>query len=132
MQYIKHYYVDEDNNTFCCESPEPKYKRHPWKEYAGLSVKVWLSDAEGVDVCLAELPDSTPVSTIVDPDCGKNQIKVLTEAEYQLVATPYFEAQTLSGEAQQARQNDDETTAEAKETAAAAKIAEATTAIRAL
>lgn len=132
MQYIKHYYVDEDNNTFCCELSEPKYKRHPWKEYTGLNVKVWLSDAEGVDVCLAELPDSTPVSNIVDPDCGKNQIKVLTEAEYQSVATPYFEAQTLSGEAQQARQDDDETTAEAKETAAAAKIAEATTAIRAL
>ena len=133
MQYIKHYYVDDDYNTFCCEvTPEPKYKRHPWKEYAGLDVKVWLSDSDGVDVCLAELPDSTPVSTTVDPDCGKNQIQVLTEAEYQSVATPYFEAQTLSSEAQQARQDGDEAIAEAKETASAAKLAEATTAIRAL
>lgn len=132
MQYIKHYYVDDDHNTFCCEAPEPKYKRHPWKEYVGLDVKVWLSDADNVDVCLAELPDSTPVSTVVDPDCGKNQIQVLTGSEYNTVAVSYFEAQTLSGEAQQARRNGDEVTAEAKETAAAAKLTEATTAIRAL
>jgi hypothetical protein len=131
MQYIKHYYVDDDHNTFCCEAPEPAYKRHPWKEYAGLNVKVWLSDSDGVDVCLAELPDSTLVSTLVS-DCGKNSIQVLSEAEYNSVATPYFEAQTLYREAQQARQDGDEETAEAKETAAAAKIAEATTAIRAL
>jgi uncharacterized protein YfeS len=131
MQYIKHYYVDDENNTFCCETSEPTYKRHPWKEYAGLDVKVWLTDSEGVDVCLAELPDTTSVSTVVS-DCGKNSIQVLTEAEYNTVAVPYFEAQTLSGEAQEARQQDDEITAEAKETAAAAKIVEATTAIRAL
>lgn len=130
MQYIKHYYVDDDHNTFCCEvTPEPKYKRHPYKEYVGLDVKVWLTDADNVDVCLSELPDSTPVSTIVS-DCGKNEVQVLTEAEYNTVAVSYFEAQTLSGEAQEARRQDDEATAEAKETAAAAKFTEATTAIR--
>jgi hypothetical protein len=132
MQYIKHYYVDDDHNTFCCEvTPEPKYKRHPWKEYVSLDVKVWLTDSDEVDVCLSELPDSTPVSTIVS-DCGKNEVQVLTESEYQSVITPYFEAQILSGEAQEARRQDDEATAEAKETAAAAKLTEATTAIRAL
>lgn len=132
MQYIKHYYVDDNNNTFCCEvTPEPKYKRHPWKEYAGLNVKVWLSDSDDVDVMLAEVPDSTPVATTVSP-CGKNAVQVLTEAEYNTVATPYFEAQTLSAEAQQARQSGDETTAEVKETDAAAKLTEATTAVRAL
>lgn len=131
MQYIKHYYVDDNNNTFCCEASEPSYKRHPWKEYAGLDVKVWLTDSEGVDVCLAELPDTTAVSTVAS-DCGKNAIQVLTEAEYNSVATPYFEAQTLSGEAQQARQDGDEATAEAKETAAATKLTEATTAIQVL
>ena len=72
------------------------------KEYPGLDVKVWLSDSEGVNVMLSELPDSTPVSTIVSP-CGKNAIQVISEAEYQSVATPYFEAAVLSGEAQQAR-----------------------------
>ena len=132
MQYIKHYYVDDDHNTFCCEvTPEPKYRRHPCKEYAGLDVKVWLSDSDGVDVCLAELPDTTSVSTIVS-DCGKNEVQVLTEAEYQSVTTPYFEVQTLFGEAQQARRDGDEATAEEKETTAAAKLSEATTAIRVL
>jgi hypothetical protein len=132
MQYIKHYYVDDEQNTFCCEEPcSAKYKRHPWKEYPGLDVKVWLTDADGVDVMLAEVPDSTSVSTIVN-DCGKNSVQVLTEEEYNSVSVPYFEAQTLSGQAQEARQQDDESTAEAKETAATAKLTEATTAIRVL
>lgn len=132
MQYIKHYYVDDDNNAFCCESnSEPKYKRHPFKEYAGLSVKVWLSDSDNVDVCLSELPDSTSVSTLIS-DCGKNSIQVLTEEEYNTVSIPYFEAQILFGEAQDARQQGDGETVEAKETAATAKIAEATAAIRTL
>jgi hypothetical protein len=133
MQYIKHYYVDDDHNIFCCEEPPaPKYKRHPWKEYPGLDVKVWLTDAEGVDVCLAELPDTTPVSTVVEPDCGKKQIQVLTEAEYNSVATPYFAAQTLYSEAMEARQQGDEATASTKESEAQTKIDEATVAIRAL
>ena len=133
MQYIKHYYVDEDNNTFCCKTTSnPKYKRHPWKEYTGLNVKIWLSDSDGVDVCLAELPDETTVSTVADANSGKNSIQVLTEAEYNTVATPYFEAQTLYGEARQAKDQNDEATASAKESAAATKITEATTAIRAL
>lgn len=131
MQYIKHYYVDDGNNVFCCEEPEPAYKRHPWKEYAGLDVKIWLSDAEDVDVCLSELPDTTPVSTIVS-DCGKNAVQVLTEAEYNTVATPYFAAQVLSGEAQQARQEGDDALAAQKEAEAQTKIQEALTAVRAL
>ena len=130
MQYIKHYYVDDDYNTFCCEiTPEPKYKRHPCKEYAGLDVKVWLSDSDGVDVCLAELPDSTLVSTTVDPDCGKNCVKVLTLEEFNSVATPYFEAQQLSTEA---RTEEDETLKAEKEAAATAKYQEAVTALYAL
>lgn len=131
MQYIKHYYVDDNSNVFCCEAEQPQYKRHPWKEYEGLDVKVWLSDSDGVDVCLAELPDSTEVSTITH-ECGKNTVQVLTEAEYNSVATPYAEAATLGGEAQQARQDGDETTAAEKEAAAEAKLQEALTAIRAL
>lgn len=129
MQYIKHYYINESNGAFCCEAGEPAYKTHPWRQYPGLDVKVWLTDAEGIDVCLSELPDSTAVSTVASP-CGKNAVQVLTEVEYQSVATPYFESAVLSGEAQQARKDGDDATAEAKETAAAAKLAEATTAIR--
>lgn len=131
MQYVKHYYVDNNSNVFCCETPEPAYKRHPWKEYEGLDVKVWLTDAEGIDVCLSELPDTTEVSTIAD-DCGKNAVQVLTEAEYNSVADPYFEAQVLSGEGQQAKQEGDETLAVQKEAAAQVKYQEALTALHAL
>lgn len=132
MKYIKHYYVDEDNNAFCCEtSSNAKYKRHPWKEYAGLSVKVWLTDSEGVDVMLAELPDTTEVSTVASP-CGKNAVQVLTKAKYDSVATPYSEAQTLFAEAQQARIDGDDTLAATKQSAGAAKITAATTALHAL
>jgi len=132
MQYIKHYYVDENNNSFCCElTPEPKYKRQPLQEYPGLDVKVWLTDAEGVDVCLAEVPDTTPVSTIVSP-CGKNSVQVLSEVEYNSVITPYFEAQALFGEAQIARLDGDEDLSEQKQLEGEAKLQDALTAIRAL
>jgi len=132
MQYIKHYYVDNDNSTFCCESNlNPKYKRHPVNEYEGLNVTVWLSDSDNVDICLSELPDSTLVSTVVS-DCGKNSVQVLNITEYNAVAIPYFEAQTLFGEAQEARGQGDVATAQAKEIAATVKIDEATAAIRAL
>ena len=130
-QYVKHYYVCDQTGAACCSTVEPKYKRHPWKEYAGLDVKVWLSDSDGVDVMLAQLPDSTPVETVTH-DCGKNQIQVLTEAEFNSVWTPYSEAGVLSGEAFEAERDGDADTAATKRAAADAKIAEATTAIRAL
>lgn len=131
MQYIKHYYVDDSNNVFCCEAPEPAYKRHPWKEYPGLGVKIWLSDADNVDVCLSEVPDTTPVETVVS-DCGKNAVQVLTKTKYNTVATPYFAAQVLSGEAYQARQEGDDALAAQKEAEAQTKMQEALTAVRAL
>jgi hypothetical protein len=129
MQYIKHYYVDEDTNAFCCETTSPaKYKIHPWAQYEGLDVKVWLTDSDGVEVMLAELPDSTPVSTITE-DCGKNSIQVLTEVEYNSVFVPYSEAQTLY---LQARKFGDPTLAEQKRLEAEIKMQEAEVAIRAL
>jgi len=131
MKYIKHYYVDESSNAFCCELIQPKYKRHPDREFPGLSVKVWLTDSEGVDVCLAELPDTTSVATVASP-CGKDAIKVLTKAKYDSVATPYFEAQTLFAEAQQARRDGDETLATQKETEATTKQQAALSAIHSL
>lgn len=131
MKYLKHYYVDDENNTFCCESAEPRYKRHPWKEYAGLDVKIWLSDSEGVSVCLSEVPNSTTVATIANP-CGKNSVEVLTATKYNSVATPYFEAQALFVEAQQARQDGDETLAEQKQIEAEEKHQQALTALHAL
>ncbi len=129
MKYIKHYYVDDDLNTFCCEKPcSAKYKRHPLKECPGLDVKVWLTDADGVDVMLAEVPDSTSVSTIVN-DCGKNSVQVLTEEEYNSVSVPYFEAQTLFGEAKTARQEGDEVRATQKEEEANVKYQQSSEAL---
>lgn len=130
MQYIKHYYVDDDHNTFCCEASEPTYKRHPWKEYAGLDVKVWLTDSDGVDVMLSQLPDSTSVSTVAHG--SKNSVQVLTETEYNTVWTPYSAAATLYAEALIAENDGDADTAATKRTAGDAKMTEATTAIRAL
>lgn len=132
MQYIKHYYVDDENYTFCCETTsEPRYKRHPWKEYEGLEVKVWLFDTEGIEVCLSEVPDTTSVSTITH-ECGKNNVQVLTEVEYNSVATPYFDAQALFAEAQVARQEGDETLESQKQTEGEIKIQEALTALHVL
>jgi hypothetical protein len=98
MQYIKHYWVDNISNQYCCHTNNPKEKRHPNKEFAGLDVKIWLQDVEGIDVCLSEVPDTTSVSTITD-EGGTNCVKVLTLEEFNTVATPYFEAQQLSAEA---------------------------------
>jgi hypothetical protein len=131
MQYIKHYYVDDNNNSFCCELSEPNYKRHPYKEYAGLDVKVWLKDSEGVDVCLSEVPDSTAVTTIVSP-CGKNSVQVLTEEEYNSVANFYLKSISLLLESETARSSGDEETALEKQTAATEKLSEASAALHAL
>jgi len=131
MQYIKHYYTDEQTGAYCCEtSSNPKYKVHPWRTYAGLDVKVWLTDSDGVEVMLAELPDST---TVADVAVGsKKAVQVLNETEYNTVWTPYSAAATLYGEATEAEMSGDADTAATKRTAGDAKMAEATTAIRAL
>ena len=128
MQYIKHYWVDNISNEYCCHTNNPKEKRHPNKEFAGLDVKVWLQDVDGIDVCLSEVPDTTSVSTITD-DGGTNCVKVLTLEEFNSVATPYFEAQQLSAEA---RTEEDETIKAEKEAASTTKYQEAVTALYAL
>ena len=130
MQYIKHYYVDaESPSSYCCTSTEPRYKRHP-TEIAGLDVKVWLTDSNGVDVMLAQVPDSTTVTDVVHGE--HTCVKVLTEAEFNGVWTPYSEAGVLYAEANDAERGGDADTAATKRTAGDAKMAEATTAIRAL
>lgn len=131
MQYIKHYYVNDETNQFCLELPDPRYKRHPWKEYPGLDVRIWLSDSDGVDMCISALPDETTVTTIADPS-GKNSVKVLTDTEYNSVATPYEAAMGLFAEARQALENGDEATAAAKQADGDVQMADALTAIRAL
>ena len=130
-QYIKHYYVDAEGGSFCCETALPKYRRHPLAEYPGLDVKVWLSDSDGVDAMLAQLPDSTSVSDVAGHG-GKKAVQVLTETEFNSVWTPYSEADALYEEARQAEEDGDEDLKVTKQDAGDAKRAEALTAFRAL
>ena len=130
-QYIKHYYVDAEGGSFCCETKLPRYRRHPLAEYPGLDVRVWLSDSQNVDAMLAQLPDSTPVSDVTHL-CGKKAVQVLTEAEFNSVWTPYSEAIALFDEARQAEEDGDEDLRATKQDAGDAKRAEALTAFHAL
>jgi hypothetical protein len=127
MQYIKHYWINVNTGTYSC-GDNPVEKRHPEAEFPGLGVKIWMKDESGIDVCLSEVPDTTSVSTVTD-EGGTNCVKVLTLEEYNTVATPYFEAQQLSGEV---RIDEDETLKAEKEASAAAKYQEAVTALYAL
>ena len=127
MQYIKHYWINVNTGTYSC-GDNPVERRHPEAEFPGLGVKIWMKDESGIDVCLSEVPDTTSVSTVTG-EGGKNCVKVLTLDEYNTVATPYFEAQQLSGEA---RIDEDETLKAEKEAAVTAKYQEAVTALYAL
>jgi len=131
MQYIKHYYIDEENNNFCCTAEEPKYKRQPWKEYVGLDVKVWLSDSDGVDVMLSEVPDTTYVENVSGQN-GKNGVQVLTQTEFNSVFLPYSEANTLYAEAEESIISGDESTYNTKKAEAETKMAEAISSINSL
>jgi len=129
--YLKHYYVCDQTGAAVCTSSEPRYKRHPWKEVAGLDVKCWLSDSDGVDAMLAVAEDGA-TTDVTDDASGKKARQVLTEAEFNSVWTPYSEAETLYSEAMTAEEGGDADTAATKRTAADAKRDEALTAFRAL
>jgi hypothetical protein len=130
MQYIKHYWVNNITNQFCCRTNDAPEKRHPVKEIPGLGVKVWLQDVTGIDVCLSEVHGGIPASDRYESSTStKKCVQVLTETEYNSVATPYFESQQLSGEAMM---QDDETLKTEKRAEATAKYQEALTALHAL
>ena len=125
-KYIKHSWKKVSDNSWITTDKTVVEKRHPEAEYAGLGVKIWMKDSDGVDVCLSEIPDSTSAADITEG--SKKAVQVLTETQYNTVKTPYFEAETLRGEALQL-EGDDKT---AKETAAADKDTEAQNALNAL
>ena len=79
---------------------------------------------------LAQLPDSTTVTDVVHGE--HTCIKVLTEAQFNTVWTPYSEAGTLYAEANDAERDGDADTAATKRASADTKRGEAETAIRAL
>lgn len=132
MKYLKHYWISVVDGGYCCHE-NPIQKRHPEVEFPGLGVKIWMTDANEVDVCLSTVPDSTEVNDIYDVhDENLKVVQVITEAEYNSVTTPYFESGVLFSEAQQARRDGDDALAIQKEAESQVKYQEALTAIRAL
>ena len=135
MKYAKHYWVDYATNAWLTTTNDtPNGKTHPYNIFShdDLAVKVWLTDSDGIDVCLSELPDSV---TITEVGVGlKKAVIELTETQYNTVKTPYDAASVLRGEADALRHQEtpDETAAAAKDTEADTKIAEAKTALNAL
>ena len=126
-KYLKHYW--KKNGNWLTTSNEVE-QHHPESDYAGLDVKVWMHDSDGVDVCLSEVPDSTSISTITVG--SKNAVMELTETQLNSVKTPLDEAATLREEARTAESSGDTDTAATKNTAAAAKETDAQNALNAL
>jgi len=126
-KYLKHYWKKNGNWLTTANEVE---QHHPEADYAGLGVKVWMHDSDGVDVCLSEVPDTTGISTITVG--SKNAVIELTETQYNSVKTPLDAAATLRQEATTAEIGGDTDTAATKNTAAAAKETEAQNALNAL
>jgi len=126
-KYLKHYW--KKNGNWLTTGNEVE-QHHPEADYAGLGVKVWMHDSDGVDVCLSEVPDSTGISTITVG--SKNAVIELTETQFNSVKTPLDAAAVLRQEATTAEEGGDTDTAATKNTAAAAKETEAQNALNAL
>ena len=126
-KYLKHYWKKNGNWLTTANEVE---QHHPEADYAGLGVKIWMHDSDGVDVCLSEVPDTTGISTITVG--SKNAVMELTETQFNSVKTPLDEAATLREEARTAEEGGDTDTAATKNTAADAKETEAQNALNAL
>ena len=126
-KYLKHYW--KKNGNWLTTGNEVE-QHHPEADYAGLGVKVWAHDSDGVDVCLSEVPDSTEISTITVG--SKNAVIELTETQFNSVKTPLDEAGVLRHEATEAEMSGDTDTAATKNAAAATKETEAQNALNAL
>ena len=129
MKYLKHYWKSTETGDYLTTA-NTIHKRHPEAEFAGLDVQIWMHDADGIDVCMARVPDDTP---IVDVTIGsKKAIQELTETQYNTVKTPMDASQLLNEEASQAETSGDTTLAATKRAEAEAKRGEAKTALLAL
>ena len=129
MKYLKHYWKSTETGDYLT-TKNTIHKRHPETEFAGLDVQIWSHDADGIDVCMAQVPDSTP---IVDVTIGsKKAIQELTETQYNTVKTPMDASQLLNEEASQAETSGDTSTATTKRNEATTKYNEAKTALLAL
>ena len=129
MKYLKHYWKSTETGDYLTTA-NTIHKRHPEAEFSGLDVQIWLHDADGIDVCLARVPDSTP---IVDITIGsKKAIQELTETQYNTVKTPLDASSVLEQEAMTAEMSGDTSTATTKRNEATTKYNEAKTALLAL
>ena len=129
MKYLKHYWKSTTSGDYLTTANSID-KRHPEAEFAGLDVQIWMHDADGVDVCMSQVPDST---TVTDVTVGsKKAVQSLTETQYNTVKTPLDASGVLSTEAHEAEMSGDTTTAEAKRTEATTKYNEAKAALLAL
>ena len=129
MKYLKHYWKSTETGDYLTTA-NSIHKRHPEAEFAGLDVQIWMHDADGVDVCMARVPDST---TITEVTVGsKKAIQELTETQYNSVKTPLDASAVLEGEAMTAEMSGDTSTATTKRNEATTKYNEAKTALLAL
>ena len=129
MKYLKHYWKSTETGDYLT-TVNSIHKRHPEAEFAGLDVQIWMHDADGIDVCMARVPDDTP---IVDVTIGsKKAIQELTETQYNTVKTPLDAGSVLGAEADDAQASGDTSTATTKRNEATTKYNEAKTALLAL
>ena len=129
MKYLKHYWKSTETGDYLTTT-NTIHKRHPEAEFAGLDVQIWMHDADGVDVCLARVPDTT---TITEVTVGsKKAIQELTETQYNTVKTPLDDANKLDEEAAVEETGGDSTLAATKRAEAETKRNEAKTALLAL
>ena len=129
MKYLKHYWKSTETGDYLTTA-NTIHKRHPEAEFAGLDVQIWMHDADGVDVCLARVPDTT---TITEVTVGsKKAIQELTETQYNTVKTPLDDANKLDEEAAVEETGGDSTLAATKRAEAETKRDEAKTALLAL
>ena len=129
MKYLKHYWKSTTSGNYLTTANSID-KRHPEAEFAGLDVQIWMHDADGVDVCMSQVPDST---TVTDVTIGsKKAVQSLTETQYNSVKTPLDASAVLNKEAQDAEISGDTSTATTKRNEATTKYNEAKTALLAL
>ena len=129
MKYLKHYWKSTETGEYLTTA-NTIHKRHPEAEFAGLDVQIWMHDADGVDVCMARVPDST---TVADVTVGsKKAVQSLTETQYNSVKTPLDASNVLESEAMTAEMSGDTSTATTKRNEATTKYNEAKAALLAL
>ena len=129
MKYLKHYWKSTESGEYLTTA-NTIHKRHPEAEFAGLDVQIWMHDADGIDVCLSQVPYGV---TITDVTIGsKKAIQELTETQYNSVKTPLDASAVLESEAMTAEMSGDTSTATTKRNEATTKYNEAKTALLAL